>query len=438
MRAAGASHARDPRYERYRWQVFGITWLAYVGFYLTRKSFAVAKIQLAAADGMGLSTSTLSWIDAGYGAAYAIGQFVWGMCGDRVGTRRVVLAGQLCSVGTAVATGASSIVVAFGILLFMQGLCQSTGWAPLTKNIGNFFSRRERGRVMGVWCTNYALGGVLGSGLAGWAADEFGWRFAFWIPAAALLSIAVLFFLLQHNRPEDLGLPPIEGYHEGDDEPVPPAAQPAAIWSAVREVLRNPMVRLLCAVYFFLKPTRYLILFWSPFYVNQRLGTGAASSGLLGSMFELAGPVGVLFGGFMSDKVFQTRRMPISIIALVVVAGLLLFFNDLPETKWSLGLGFFAIGFLVYIPDSLISGTAPIDFGTRHGASAAAGFVNGSGSIGAIIGVSLPGLVGGLTEDGTDIWGPIFAGLAVSLMIAAAILAPSWNALPGRPRRNTT
>ena len=37
---------RSPIYERWRWQIFGITWLAYVGLYLTRKSFSVAKIEL--------------------------------------------------------------------------------------------------------------------------------------------------------------------------------------------------------------------------------------------------------------------------------------------------------------------------------------------------------------------------------------------------------
>ena len=37
----------DRIYQRWRWQIFIITWLAYAGFYFTRKSFAVAKIGLA-------------------------------------------------------------------------------------------------------------------------------------------------------------------------------------------------------------------------------------------------------------------------------------------------------------------------------------------------------------------------------------------------------
>jgi OPA family glycerol-3-phosphate transporter-like MFS transporter len=424
----------DPRYERYRWQVFFITWLAYAGFYLTRKSFAVAKIELADPAVLGMTKVQLAWIDGAYLTTYAIGQFVWGICGDRFGTRKVILAGMLCSVVTAVAMGASSLVVVLGVLFCIQGLCQSTGWAPLAKNVGNFFSQRERGRVMGLWCTNYALGGFLATTVAGLAADYLGWRYAFWVPAALLLGVWVLFVALQKNRPEDVGLPPIERYH-GEREAVlveteAPSDEPDQSWKVIREVFATRMVWLLGLVYFLLKPTRYLVLFWSPVYINERLGTGAASSGILGSMFELAGPVSVLFGGYMSDKVFGSRRMPMSVISTLGVAVLLLFFDDLPDTRLALGLGFFGIGFLLYIPDSLVSGTAAIDFGTKNGASTASGIINGCGSIGAIAGGTMPGWIERVVGPEVDIWSGIFVGLSISLFIAAGLLLPRWNAVP--------
>src|SRR5438067_11512163 len=108
----------------------------------------------------------------------------------------------------------SSSVAAMLILFSaFQGLCQSTGWAPLIKNVGAFFSQRERGTIMGLWCTNYAIGGLIASYLAGKFGEMFGWRFAFWVPALALVLVGILFVLLQRNRPEDIGLPPIEVYH---------------------------------------------------------------------------------------------------------------------------------------------------------------------------------------------------------------------------------
>src|SRR5438876_182234 len=151
----------DRNYERWRWQIFAITWLAYAGFYLTRKSFAVAKIGISKDPSLHMSDVQMGWVDFWNLGAYAVGQLLFGMAGDKVGPRRIVLGGMLGSVIAAIAMGASKLTVAMGVLFLIQGLCQSTGWAPLSKNMSSFFSRRERGTVMGLWCTNYPIGGLL-------------------------------------------------------------------------------------------------------------------------------------------------------------------------------------------------------------------------------------------------------------------------------------
>jgi OPA family sugar phosphate sensor protein UhpC-like MFS transporter len=287
---------------------------------------------------------------------------------------------------------------------------------------------------MGFWCTNYALGGFIASVLAGYSAQKFGWRYAFFVPGAVLLLIWVLFYFFQRNRPEDAGLPPIEQYH-GEKEAViepkdTPALEPEGSWKVVGEVLRNKMVWLLAVVYFLVKPTRYLLLYWSPVYINELLGTGTASSGFLGSMFDLAGPVGTLAGGLISDRLFKSKRIPICVIALFCLAIFMLAFRYLPVTRFAIGLGMFIIGFLIYIPDSLVAGAAAIDFGTKKGASTASGLINGLGSVGQIIGVTLPGWAGKVLGSGRDIWNPIFLWLGVALALAGVLLMPQWNRIP--------
>ena len=49
----------NPRYERWRWQVFGITWLTYFGYYLTRKTFSVAKIGMEQDPAIDISRSDM-------------------------------------------------------------------------------------------------------------------------------------------------------------------------------------------------------------------------------------------------------------------------------------------------------------------------------------------------------------------------------------------
>jgi OPA family sugar phosphate sensor protein UhpC-like MFS transporter len=425
---------RDPTYERWRWQIFGVTWLAYAGFYLTRKGFAVAKTALKDPAVMGMTKQEMSWIDGAYSVAYAIGQFGWGTLGDRLGPRLVLTIGMLASVTTALAMGLSNTVFLIGMFYCIQGLWQSSGWAPLAKNVGEFFSQRERGSIMGFWCTNYALGGFIASSLAGVAAEKFGWRYAFFVPAGGLLLIWVLFHFLQRNRPEDVGLPPVEQY-KNETEAVldvqeKPAEEPEGSWHVIGEVIRNKTVWLLALVYFLIKPTRYLILMWSPVYINELLGTGAASSGFLGSMFDLAGPLGTLAGGIISDRLFAAKRMPICVIGLFGAAIAMIGFRFLPATPVAVGAGMFTIGFLIFIPDSLVGGAAAIDFGTKKGASTAGGIVNGCGSIGQIFGATLPGWADHLVGKGHDIWNPIFLWLGLALVLAGLILLPQWNRVP--------
>ena len=424
--------AKDPRYERWRAITFGITWLAYVGLYFTRRSFPVAKIGILEDPGIEITVASFGLIDGLYGVAYALGQFIWGISGDKFGPRKVVLSGMFFSVITAVAMGMSSTVILFGALFFCQGLCQSTGWAPLTKNVSYWYSRQERGRTYGFWATNYAIGGLLASAFAGYMALVFfSWRFAFFMPAIVLAVIWLLFLLLQKNRPEDIGLPSIEDYHgEAVDvlaKDETPEDEPEGSWKVIGEVFRNPVILSLGAVYFFLKPTRYAILFWGPLMVNDKLGTNIAASAIISAAFEAAGPLGVIFAGYASDKWFHSRRIPITALGLSILAIIIFFFNSLTDAggTGTMVLLLFAMGFFLFGPDAMIVSASAVDFGTKKGAGSSAGLINGMGSTGQILGLALPGII--WAKYG---WGVLFNCMGAFVLLAVLLLLPRWNALP--------
>jgi len=129
---------KNPKYERWRVQIFIVTWLAYGGFYLTRKAFSVAKNELKKPEVLGLTKGQMSAMDGFYSAGYALGQFVFGTLGDRYGTRRIILLGMMASILTSALMGLSSTATTMGVLFALQGVWQSSGWAPLAKNMGQF------------------------------------------------------------------------------------------------------------------------------------------------------------------------------------------------------------------------------------------------------------------------------------------------------------
>ena len=113
----------------------------------------------------------------------------------------------------------------------------------------------------------------------------------------------------------------------------------------------------------------------------------------------LAGSVGAIFAGWMSDKVFQSRRAPIAAIMLFLLGMSAWLFPQIPVEMWMLSLlCLMAIGFMTYGPHILIVASAPMDYRTRKAASSATGFIDGVGYIGA----ALTGILSGWL---TDVWG---------------------------------
>jgi len=398
----------------------------------------VAKLGLLEDPAVGLSPILASNIDIAYSVAYGLGQFLWGMSADRFGPRRVVLGGLLASSAVGVAMGLSSTVVLLGVFFFAQGLCQSTGWAPLTKNMGFWFSSKERGRVMGYWCTNYAFGGMVASPFAGYVAYSVfdDWRWAFFSGAAVPVLICIPFYFLQRDRPRDVGLEEIEDYH---DEPMAVVdgnrvaeEEKEGSWQLIGDVFRSPPVLVMAAVYFLLKPARYAILFWGPVIASERLASHSfALAATIPAAFEVAGLAAPIAIGFVSDKLFQARRFPACVLSLLFLAIVLVLFKPLTSSGSSAGmlLAFFLIGFFLYGPDSMVSATAAIDFGTKKGAGSAAGFINGWGSFGQILGVALPGYLMAWFP-GTDTTVILFYGFAAAALVAGLLLIPLWNRVP--------
>ncbi len=92
-------------------------------------------------------------------------------------------------------------------------------------------------------------------------------------------------------------------------------------------------------------------------------------------------------------------------------------------------LAFFLIGLFLFGPDSMLSATAAIEFGTKKGAGSAAGFINGWGSFGQILGVALPGYLMAWFP-GTDTTVILFYGFSVATLVAGLLLLPLWNRVP--------
>jgi MFS transporter, OPA family, glycerol-3-phosphate transporter len=427
-----------PLYRRWRVQTFAVTWIIYAGFYFTRQAFSVAKLGILEDPVLSttLSKSVLANLDAAYLAAYAAGQFVWGAMSDRFGPRRVLLGGLAVSAVVALLMGLLPALVFLAPLMILQGLAQSTGWSGTLTNMAQFFTISERGRILGLWSTNYAFGGLAAAPFLGWIAYSVfdDWRAAFFTGAAVVGVIILITLRFQRNSPKDVGLPEIEEFRAELREPAPVGevtdedrdmAQPTtSAWQTYRTVLGNKMVLTLGLTYFLLKPARYAILLWGPVIVAERL-TGASNLTAITVpiAFGVAGVLAPILLGQISDRVFKAKRIPACVISLAILVAALVLFTPLTATQnvWIMVAVLFVIGLTLYGADAMVSCVSAVDFGTSKHAGAASGIINGCGSVGAIFGGLLPGYLGTTA---------LFYGFAGAATVAALILLPHWNRVP--------
>lgn len=366
-----------------RWQIriFSVTWLAYFGFYFGRKNLSVANTALQ--QTFGFSNSDFAMVVGIFSLSYMIGQYLSGYLSDRYGPRLVVGAGIFLSVAANLLFGLASSLALFLFLAGLNGLGQSTGWSGLIKNMSPWFSVKRRGMIMSWWSTCYVVGGFTGTVFATyWLTNtEYwptsGYRRAFWAPALFLAVIGFIYIAFTRNRPRPTTNPDNE-----DVDLLPEEKNESDHWS----ILNSRSLWLASGMYFFTKLTRYTYLFWLPAYLEQLWNYSTRDAGYISSVYEIGGFAGIIAGGYLSDKVFNSRRFPAAALMLSVLTVIFLVQPKLMNTGMFWGVSAIAlIGFFTYGPDSLISAAAAMDIGTSAHAAKAAGIINGVGSAGQFV-----------------------------------------------------
>lgn len=394
---------------RYRWVVWTLSWVAYATYYTGRKGLSVAKKSLH--DRLGVSESALGAIDTAYLAAYSLGQFASGFAGDRVGARRLIGAGMLASAVACAAFGASSTVLWFGAFFCLNGLAQSTGWPGTTRAMAEWTTRENRGTVMAFWATCYQVGGIVATGLAAFLLGRYGWRAAFFGPAACLVVVGVAVWIWlapgqEHGDP---------GRHVAEERRL-----------AQRAVLRSPVLWCYGASYCSIKFIRYALLFWLPYFLAKKRGYGEEQAGYVSIAFEVGGVIGVIGLGIASDRLRRHSRSLLSAVGLLALMAALLFYSRLGSSStWSNVIGLALIGAALFGPDALLSGAASQDAGGPHAAATATGFVNGMGSLGAV----LEGLVVPAISKRYG-WEAVFQLFIALALLAALCLVPTLRSAP--------
>ena len=409
----------DPEYRRLRLQVFAGIFVGYAGYYLVRKNFSLAMPDILK-EYPQYSKADLGSALSGLAIAYGISKFLMGSVSDRSNPRYFLPLGLLLSSVLTMFFGwTKAIYLSLPLMIILQtlnGWINGMGWAPCGKTMVHWFSTRERGRIVAYWNLAHNVGGSMMAIVAVWGVTLFGdWGAKFYFNGLVGVVIAIVAFILMRDTPQSCGLPSIEA-HKNDYPPNYTERFESTMGFGEIfgvHIFNNRLLWAIAIANAFVYFMRFGVSDWIPTYLQTAKGFSAEASKNAIVAFEWAGVPGTILAGWMSDKLFRSRRAPATILFMIpTILGLIAYGLNRNGPLWIDIAALITIGFFIYGPIMLI-GLQALDMVPKKAAGTAAGF---TGFFGYVFGTAASGGgVGWLADN----WG--WSGVIIAMLICAVL-----------------
>lgn len=349
-------------YQRYRMQALLSVFLGYLAYYIVRNNFTLSTPYLK--EHLDLSATQIGMLSSCMLIAYGISKGVMSSLADKANPKVFMACGLVLCAIVNVGLGFSSAFWIFAALVVFNGLFQGMGVGPSFITIANWFPRRERGRVGAFWNISHNIGGGVVAPIVGVAFAVLGsehWQSASYIvPAGVAVLFALVVLWLGKGSPRSEGLPALEQMmpeetirvKTGVQEQAPENMSAFQIFCTY--VLRNKNAWYVSLVDVFVYMVRFGMISWLPIYLLTEKHFSKEQMSIAFLFFEWAAIPSTLLAGWLSDKLFKGRRMPLAMICMVMIFICLIGYW---KSDSLLMVTIFAaiVGCLIYVPQFLAS-----------------------------------------------------------------------------------
>ncbi|MCX9053303.1 phosphoglycerate transporter PgtP [Citrobacter portucalensis] len=349
-------------YGRYRIQALLSVFLGYLAYYIVRNNFTLSTPYLK--EHLDLSATQIGLLSSCMLIAYGISKGIMSSLADKASPKVFMACGLVLCAIVNVGLGFSTGFWIFAALVVFNGLFQGMGVGPSFITIANWFPRKERGRVGAFWNISHNVGGGIVAPIVGAAFAILGsehWQSASYIvPAGVAVLFAFIVLMLGKGSPRQEGLPALEqmmpeekvvlNSRHTDQAP----ENMSAFQIFCTYVLRNKNAWYVSLVDVFVYMVRFGMISWLPIYLLTEKHFSKEQMSIAFLFFEWAAIPSTLLAGWLTDKLFKGRRMPLAMICMALIFVCLIGYW---KSESLLMVTIFAaiVGCLIYVPQFLAS-----------------------------------------------------------------------------------
>lgn len=410
------------------WVVLGFT---YSAMYMGRYNLAIVNPILS--ESYGWNKTQIGGIITPALFAYGIFAIFNGPISDRIGGRNSMLIGATGTVLFNLLFGLGAyfgflgkgpyLLAYFASVWMMNSYFQSFGALSLIKVNSAWFRVSERGVFSAIFGSMIQLGRTLIFMVGPALVVVLPWQWVFFIPAVIIAIMTFLCWKNVQNSPEDCGMARLD-VQDGTTESTGDRPE---IKSLIYRIFTNPITLSIAAAEFCTGIVRQGFEQWFPRYMIevQKLPLDSAVFKKNAMAVVVAGILGAVIAGTASDWVFKGRRTPVAFIGYFLQMICLTVIWRAPSLNWVAG-AFVVNSLAISMVQSMLSGTASMDFGGKKAAATAAGLFDGMQYIGgSLVGIGMGWI---LDQFGWGSWGPSMIGFS---FVGLLIMLVLWNARPG-------
>jgi len=309
-------------------------WTLFVLFLLNALNFFDRNILGAIVEPLrrewGLRDAQIGWIGTAFTLLYAVVGLPLGRLADHARRTRLLGGGALLwSAMTAISGLTTSFAGLFAARLGV-GVGEAVCAPAATSLIGDLFPSARRGRATAIFMLGLPVGLGLSYAVGGAVAQAWGWRAAFFVAGLPGLVVGALCLALPEPARGTSEPHPIGAQRRSESALALLTQTPTLLWIIVSGALHNFNM--------------YALATFVPALLIRHHGLGVRQAGALsGLMFGVFGGIGLLVGGWVSDRAAARKeggRLLVSACALALSVPLLVLFLVQPRGEIGRALAF--------------------------------------------------------------------------------------------------